>query len=144
MAHKRNVAFGFGSFCTYSKHVSHVLSFVSTFILNIWHFNFIFRKSLQFYRGKDCDISVEFNEILKQNAEKASKAKGWRSTIKRIASPAFGRPFKCVGVLLLVFIATFILKANVSESLSDLQKKINFIVVKRSSFLKQWQHKNEC
>jgi hypothetical protein len=70
------------------------------------------RKSLQFYRGKDCDISVEFNEILKQNADKASKAKCWRSTIKRIASPAFWRPFKCVGVLLLVLIATFIFTTN--------------------------------
>ena len=29
-------------------------------------------------------------------------ASGWKSTLRRIGSPAFGRPFKCVGVLLII------------------------------------------
>jgi hypothetical protein len=66
---------------------------------------FFFRNSLQFYRGKAYDITEEFDEILKQNALKILKAKstsGWKSTIRRIASPAFGQPFKCVGVLFIL------------------------------------------
>ena len=68
-------------------------------------FNFCGRKSLQFYRGRDYDITTEFGEILKQNEEKFSRSKcdsGWTASVKRIASPAFGRPFFCIGVLFLI------------------------------------------
>ena len=40
-----------------------------------------------------------------QNGKKSTLAKcssGWKSTFKQIASPAFGRPFLCVGVLYLI------------------------------------------
>ena len=67
--------------------------------------NLNFRKSLQFYRGQDYDITEEFEEISSQNQKKALLAQhssGWKSTLKRFTSSAFGRPFLCIGVLYLI------------------------------------------
>jgi hypothetical protein len=67
--------------------------------------NFCRRKSLQFYRGSDYDITSEFGEILKKNEEKVLRSEfdsGRMASLKRIASPAFGRPFLCIGVLFLI------------------------------------------
>jgi hypothetical protein len=33
---------------------------------------------------------------------KARASKGWTTTLRRLASPAFGRPFSCIGVLFLI------------------------------------------
>ena len=59
------------------------------------------KKSLQFFRGKDFDITKEFNEIqekheskIKQNSEGS-----WKLAVKTIFSAAFLKPFSCVGVL---------------------------------------------
>ena len=62
------------------------------------------RKSLQFARGKDYDISEEFDELSKQIEKKAVArvATGWTTTIRRIFSSAFFRPFSCVGILFLI------------------------------------------
>jgi hypothetical protein len=68
-------------------------------------FCYYYRKSLQFYRGSNFDITTEFGEILKQKEEKDSRSKcdsGWKSSFKRIASPAFGQPFLCIGVLFVI------------------------------------------
>ena len=65
-------------------------------------------KSLQLYRGKTYEIEKELSEILKQNEAKNNKIKasgagtGRFSVIKRIFSPAFGRPYLVVGVLQLL------------------------------------------
>ena len=65
-------------------------------------------KSLQLYRGKTYEIEKELSEILKQNEAKNNKIKasgagtGHFSVIKRIFSPAFGRPYLVVGVLQLL------------------------------------------
>ena len=62
-------------------------------------------KSLQFYRGKSYIIDDEFNEILKQNEAKNNQLKasgagiGRFSGLRRIFSPAFGKPFLVVGVM---------------------------------------------
>ena len=63
------------------------------------------RKSLQFYRGQKYDIAEEFEEIFSLNEKKALLAQhssGWKSTLKRLTSWAFGRPFLCIGVLSLI------------------------------------------
>ena len=63
------------------------------------------RKSLQFYRGHEYDIAEEFDEIFSHNQKKALQAqhsRGWKSTLKRLTSSAFGRPFLCIGVLSLI------------------------------------------
>ena len=65
-------------------------------------------KSLQFYRGKTYNIEEELSEILKQNEAKNNQIKasgagpGCFSVIKRIFSPAFGKPCLVVGVLQLL------------------------------------------
>ena len=64
-----------------------------------------YRKSLQFYRGSNYDITTEFGEIQKQKEEKDLRSEcdsGWTSSFKRIASPAFGQPFLCIGVLFVI------------------------------------------
>ena len=68
------------------------------------YFIHTFRKSLQFARGKDYDISEEFDELSKQIETKAVArlATGWTTTIRRIFSSAFFRPFSCVGILFLI------------------------------------------
>ena len=50
-------------------------------------------------------MTEEFNEIVKQNEVKTAMAtsdSGWKNTLKRIASPAFGQPFKCVGIIFIL------------------------------------------
>jgi hypothetical protein len=68
-------------------------------------------KSLQFYRGKDYNIDAEFSEILKQNEAKNNQIRansgsgspsGCSSAIRRIFSPAFGKPYMVVGILQLL------------------------------------------
>ena len=59
-----------------------------------------FRKSLQFFRGYDYDITEEFSEI----EEKHESKKVFQGTkkvpiIKSILSLSFLKPFSCVGVL---------------------------------------------
>ena len=61
---------------------------------------FFFRKSLQFFRGYDYDITEEFSEI----EEKHESKKVFQGTkkvpmIKSILSLSFLKPFSCVGVL---------------------------------------------
>ena len=73
--------------------------------VNVKKKNFNFRKSLQFYRGRDYDITEEFEEISSQNQKKALLAQhlsGWKLTLKRFTSSSFGRPFMCIGVLYLI------------------------------------------
>ena len=59
---------------------------------------------MQFYRGKDYDISDEIQEIqekrlhkLKSNPESSSNV--WKWTVRRIFSMAYFRPFSCIGLL---------------------------------------------
>ena len=64
-----------------------------------------FSKSLQFYRGSNYDIAEELNEIFQRHEEKSLQSKdknGCCSSIQRIISPAFGRPFFIVGVIFLL------------------------------------------
>ena len=59
------------------------------------------KKSLQFFRGKNYDVTEELIEIQKKHESKmhgASK-KSWKTLIGRIFSIAFLKPFSCVGVL---------------------------------------------
>ena len=63
------------------------------------------RKSLQFFRGPDYNISDEINEIKEKHLSKLEhqgKSKSWIWTFQRIASPAFLKPFLCVGVLFML------------------------------------------
>ena len=66
---------------------------------------------MQFYRGKNYNIDAELSEILKQNEAKNSlilarsgsdSQSGCCSAIRRIFSPAFGKPYLVVGVLQLL------------------------------------------
>jgi len=61
-------------------------------------------KSLQFYRGRNFDITQEFDEIIQQKEAKDLNVntKGKNdccSSIKRIFSPAFGKPFMVIGIM---------------------------------------------
>ena len=59
------------------------------------------KKSLQFYRGKDYDITEELNEINQKHQSKLvnSTSLNMSYKVKRIFSMAFLKPFSCVGVL---------------------------------------------
>ena len=59
------------------------------------------QQSLQFFRGEKYDISEEFNEIQKKHETKKTQYKGqsWKFVLLRICSPAFLKPFTCVGIL---------------------------------------------
>jgi MFS family permease len=62
------------------------------------------RKSLQFFRGQNYDITDEFNEIQQKHVSKKCQytKKSWSFTIKRMFSPAFLKPFSCVGILYMI------------------------------------------
>ena len=76
-----------------------------TYIIS-YHIQYLnYRKSLQFYRGGDYDITEEFEEIFSQNEKKAvltQHSSGWKLILKRLTSSAFGQPFLCIGVLYLI------------------------------------------
>ena len=58
------------------------------------------KKSLQFIRGAKYDITDELSEIIRGNqakSEKSDKVSSLKTGIKRICSPAFLKPFSCVG-----------------------------------------------
>ena len=59
------------------------------------------KKSLQFYRGKDYDITEELNEINQKHQSKLENSTSLSMSykVKRIFSMAFLKPFSCVGVL---------------------------------------------
>ena len=62
------------------------------------------RKSLQFFRGQKYDITDEFNEIQQKHESKKCQytKNSWSFTIKRMFSPAFLKPFSCVGILYMI------------------------------------------
>ena len=78
------------------------------------------KRALQFFRGKNYDISSEFNEIRKKELEKMEISKHSKTFIlSRFFSPAFWKPFSCIGTLyflhvfdgftpLIVYLVTFI------------------------------------
>ena len=63
---------------------------------------------MQFYRGKSYNIDEELSEIVKQNEAKNNLIKasgagtGCCSGLRRIFSPAFGKPYMVIGVLMLI------------------------------------------
>ena len=59
------------------------------------------KKSLQFYRGKNYDITEELSEINQKHQSKLvnSTSLSMSYKVKRIFSMAFFKPFSCVGVL---------------------------------------------
>jgi len=65
-------------------------------------------KSLQFARGKSYNIDEELNEIVKQSEAKnnqinaQSSGIGCSSSLSRIFSSAFGKPFMVIGILYLI------------------------------------------
>ena len=61
-----------------------------------------FRKSLQFFRGPDYDISEEFEEIKEKRRSKVEmqgEKQSWNWTFKQLMSSSFLKPYSCVGVL---------------------------------------------
>ena len=78
------------------------------------------KKSLQFFRGQNYEISCEFNEIRKKEQEKLEISNHSKTfTIIRFFSKAFWKPFSCIGVLyfmhvfdgftpIVVYLVTFI------------------------------------
>ena len=59
------------------------------------------KKSLQFYRGHDYDITEELAEIQDKHKSKMIQkdSQTWKWTLKRFSSKAFWKPFLSVGVL---------------------------------------------
>ena len=59
------------------------------------------KKSLQFYRGIDYDISEELAEIHEKHKSKMIQkdSQTWKWTMKRFASSAFWKPYLSIGVL---------------------------------------------
>ena len=62
------------------------------------------KKSLQFFRGQNYDVSEEFNEIQQKHESKKSQhsKQSWKFTVQRIFSSAFFKPFSCVGILYII------------------------------------------
>ena len=62
---------------------------------------YIFRKALQFYRGKDYDINEEIDEIQEKHASKKlnvqSNSAFW--ILRRLCSKACFKPFSIAGIL---------------------------------------------
>ena len=58
------------------------------------------KKSLQFYRGTDYDITEELNEIRQKHLHKMENVQiSWKWTLQRLTSMAFLKPFSCIGIL---------------------------------------------
>ena len=60
------------------------------------------KQSLQFFRGKSYNITDEYDEIHQKHESKQSQqSKNWlKFTFKKIFSPAFFKPFSCIGIVL--------------------------------------------
>ena len=58
------------------------------------------KKSLQFYRGADYDITDELNEIRQKHLHKMENVgTSWKWTCQRLVSSAFLKPFSCIGTI---------------------------------------------
>ena len=58
------------------------------------------KKSLQFYRGADYDITEELNEIRQKHLHKMENVStSWKWTCQRLVSSAFLKPFSCIGTI---------------------------------------------
>ena len=71
---------------------------VSFKVIYFFTLKYVFRKALQFYRGKDYDITAEIEEIQEKSRSKKQNMKS-NSGLKRLCSKAFFRPFTVAGVL---------------------------------------------
>ena len=62
------------------------------------------KKSLQFFRGKNYNITEELNEMQQRHEVKKreSSSQTWKFVIKRIFSRAFLKPFSCIGILSII------------------------------------------
>ena len=64
------------------------------------------RKSLQFLRGEHYDVNEELNEMIERRREKEAKAttsvNSWTWMFRRLASPAYFRPFVCLGFIKII------------------------------------------
>ena len=59
------------------------------------------KQSLQFFRGKNYNITDEYDEIQQKHESKQSQhsKNWWKFTIKKIFSSTFFKPFSCIGVV---------------------------------------------
>ena len=59
------------------------------------------KQSLQFFRGKNYNITDEYDEIQQKHESKQNQhsKNWWEFTIKRIFSSAFLKPFLCIGIV---------------------------------------------
>ena len=81
----------------YVKHLSEM-----SYLYSLYKFIITFRKSLQFFRGPEYDITEELNEINEKNQSKVklqAEKESWKWTLKQLTSYSFLKPFSCVGVL---------------------------------------------
>ena len=65
-------------------------------------FQFNSRKSLQFFRGSEYDVTEEIEEIKNKHSaklEQQGECKSWSWTLQRLFSTSFLRPFSCIGIL---------------------------------------------
>ena len=62
------------------------------------------KKSLIFFRGKNYDITNEFNEIQQkhESKQKENANQTWIFILKRLFSTAFWKPYSCVGILYII------------------------------------------
>ena len=90
-----------------AKYVKHLLILYSSipkvpYLYSLYKFIINFRKSLQFFRGPEYDITQELNEINEKHQSKVelqAKKESWKWTLKQLTSYSFLKPFSCVGVL---------------------------------------------
>ena len=59
------------------------------------------KQALQFFRGKNYNITYEYDEIQQKHESKQNhqSKNWWEFTIKRIFSSAFLKPFLCIGIV---------------------------------------------
>ena len=64
----------------------------------------IYRKSMDFYRGKDCqELENELKEIMEQAQNNQDAPNGIWGHFQALTSKRFLRPFLCVGVIYTLF-----------------------------------------
>ena len=56
-------------------------------------------KSLEFFRGPEYEISAEIQEIQQKHLQKLQSKKSWTWSLQRLFSPAFLKPFSCIGII---------------------------------------------